>query len=191
MIGVALLFFLPQSGEIEDFLGNSASAFAPQDAASFFQWHTEQAANPAKSWDSQAFNAWVYMESGAFPDARHAIEGMEALRPGNADAQRFKIRLDSWNASLREGATVAARQWLAAHSSEPDSVRDSVKSNLAFLEREQDRRKKVLDSSLKSRASFWAALFLLASLGKVAVYLFFRWFPLEDVHDAGATGLID
>ena len=173
MIGFALLFFLPQSGEPDDFSGNPASAFSPQDAASFFQWHTKQAANPATSWDSHALNAWIYMEAGAFADARHAIGEMEKLRAGGPDAQRFKIRLDSWDSSLREGATVAAQQWLVAHSSEPDSVRGSVKSNLAFLEGEQSRREKVAVSSLKSRSASWAAFLLLGAL----LYIIRRRFP--------------
>ena len=143
------------------------------DAASFLAWHAERIAQPQNDWEAQAHNAWVYLQAGALEEARRAVEEMESLRPGDPDAARFRIRIDSWNASLRGRAALSARHWLASHPDQPTELREAVRRDLAFLEDEKARNDGVAASQGRARFAPWAVLLLLGG----GLRLGFRKFP--------------
>ena len=170
----ALLLLLGSSGDSPGGGHGIDSVQNPaQDAASFFRWQAERIAQPQGDWDAQARDAWIYLQAGALQEAGGAVERMESLRPGDPDAARFRIRIDSWNPSLRGRAALSARHWLATHSDQPDELRDAVGRDLAFLEDENARNARVAASKGRARFAPWVVLLLLGG----GLRFGFRKFP--------------
>ena len=132
-----------------------------QDAASFLAWHAERGGQPQSDWEVYANNAWVYLQAGALEEARRAVEEMESLRPDDPDAARFRIRIDSWDPSMREHAALSARHWLATHPDQPTELREAVGRDLAFLEDENARNDGVASSQGRAQFAPWVVLLLL------------------------------
>ncbi len=140
----------------------------PTDASELLRWHLAHEAAPQTA-EEAAWRAYVYVQAGAEGEVRAAAAQLEALSPGDPDADRFRLEADCWSPSTREQGLRRADAWLTVHADADANSVARVRTLQAFLTAETERAAGIRSADA---AAGWLPVL---ALGAFALMSFGAW----------------